>query len=353
MKGFSVMKVLKPNLIVRIEGVGRSWPEGPPLSNAELLKHHPETQDKPEALLQELGKRVARAYGFELRHMTRKPWEKANSKQEESSESLSIKAVTQLFERSPKFKPEAFLLGSTTTRRYTGSQATSVLAKFGLEIPAYELKAGCSTSLASLHLSHALLAQGYESVLVSCAETLSKVVHPGVRETWFGLADAGAAIGFRRVKTKGDFKILKTVYATDGRLVDLYTTPADLPPTQEAIEQHGYALAGDATQLKDHAKKRYLEMIHALLPTKKDRAGVKWIICHQVNRMLTDEVIKESGLAGELIWDAERFGNLGGTSVLFSFAHALEQKRFKKNDTIFFMSVGGGLSFAAQLWKRL
>lgn len=347
------MKVLKPNLIVKVEGVGRAWPDGAPLSNAELLKHHPETSDKPEALLQELGKRVARAYGFEQRYMTRKPWNKADHANEESSESLAGKAVGNLLAKNPKFKPEAFLLGSTTTRRYTGSQATSVLAKFGMEIPAYELKAGCSTSLATLHLSQALLGQGYESVLVSCAETLSKVVHPGVRDTWFGLADGGAAIGLRKVKTKGDYKIVKSVYSTDGKLVDLYTTPGDLPPTAETLAENGFSLTGDASQLKDHAKKRYLEMIHAVLPTKKDRAAVKWIISHQVNRMLSEEVIKETGLAGELIWDADKFGNLGGTSVLFSLAHALEQKRFKKNDLIFFMSVGGGLSFAAQLWKKL
>ncbi|MGZ3712954.1 MAG: 3-oxoacyl-ACP synthase III family protein [Bdellovibrionota bacterium] len=349
------MKVLKPNLIVKVEGVGRSWPDGAPLSNAELLKHHPETSDKPEALLQELGKRVARAYGFELRYMTRKPWDKANHKNEESSESLSKKAVAQLLEKNPGFKPEAFLLGSTTTRRYTGSQATSVLANFGLEIPAYELKAGCSTSLATLHLSQALLAQGYESVLVSCAETLSKVVHPGVRDTWFGLADAGAAVGLRKVteRSSGDFEILKSVYSTDGTLVDLYTTPGDLPPTAQELAENGFSLTGDASQLKDHAKKRYLEMIEAMLPSKADRESVNWIICHQVNRMLTDEVIKETGLAGELIWDADKFGNLGGTSVLFSLAHAIEQKRFNKGDKIFFMSVGGGLSFAAQLWQKL
>jgi 3-oxoacyl-[acyl-carrier-protein] synthase-3 len=349
------MKVLKPNLIVKVEGAARAWPDGAPLSNAELLKHHPDTSDKPDALLQELGKRVARAYGFEQRYMTRKPWDKADHSKEESSESLSAKAVGKLLAQNPKFKPEAFLLGSTTTRRYTGSQATSVLAKFGLEIPAYELKAGCSTSLATLHLSQAILAQGYDSVLVSCAETLSKVVHPGVRDTWFGLADAGAAMGLRKVhsEAEGDFQILKTVYSTDGTLVDLYTTPGDLPPTAEALAENGFSLTGDASQLKDHAKKRYLEMIEAVLPSKEERANVKWIISHQVNRMLSEEVIKETELAGELIWDADKFGNLGGTSVLFSLAHAIEQKRFQKNDLIFFMSVGGGLSFAAQLWKKL
>jgi 3-oxoacyl-[acyl-carrier-protein] synthase-3 len=346
------MKILKPNLTVKIEAVGRAWPEGAPISNAELLKHHPETADKPDALLEQLGERVARAYGFRTRYMTRKPWEKPSPK-EESSESLAEKAVRQVFARNPKVKPEAFLLGSTTSRRYSGSQATSVLGKFGIEIPAWEAKAGCSTSLATLHLSQALMKQGYDSVLVACAETLSKVVHPGVRETWFGLADGGAAIAFKKVATKGDFKILRTVYSTDGTLVDLYTTPGDLPPTAETLAAHGYAMAGDATQLKDHAKKRYLEMIKALLPSKKERAAVKWIVPHQVNRLLTDEVIQEMGLAGEVLWDSDKFGNIGGSSVLFTLARAIEEKKFKKGDTIFFMSVGGGLSFAAQVWKKL
>ncbi len=343
------LKILKPNLLVKVEGLGRAWPEGPPITNAEILRHHPDTQGKPEALLQELGERVARAYGFRHRYMTRRPWEKSSASGE-TSESLAEKAVRLALKG--RAKPEAFLLGSTTTRRYTGSQATAVLGKFALEIPAYDIKAGCSTSLASLHLAQALIKQGYDSVLVACAETLSKVVHPDLRETWFGLADGAAAIALRRVAKGGDFKILKSFYATDGRLVDMYTTPGDLPPTAEALAAHGYSLAGDSAQLKDHAKARYLAMIQAMLPTKKDRESIRWVIPHQVNRLLTEEVMQETGLSGELLWDAENFGNLGGASVLFTLVRALEEKKFKKGDQIFFMSVGGGLSFAAQLWRK-
>ena len=343
---------MKPNLSIKIEGVGRAWPEGAPISNVDIFKHHPETQDKPEKFLEELAERVGRAYGFRQRYMTRKPWGKPNPAKEESSESLSCRAVKEILDKYPKYKPDAFLLGSTTTRRYTGSQATSVLGKFGLEAPAYEIKAGCSTSLASLHLAQALMKQGYDSVLVSCAETLSKVVHPEIRETWFGLGDAGAAIAIKKVKTKGHFKILRSTYSTDGSLVDLYTTPGDLPPTKEILETHGYALVGDGAKLKEYAKTRYLEMVQAML-TKKERASLKWIIPHQVNRLLTEEVIQETGLSGEVLWDSDVFGNVGGTSILFTLAKAIEEKRFKKNDTIFFMSVGGGLSFASQLWKKL
>lgn len=347
------MKVLKPNLILQVEGVGRAWPEGPAVTNYDLLSRHPETAGKPEKMLREFEERIGRAYGFRERYMTRKPWEGLRSG-EETSESLALRALqSALGDSWRKRAPDAFLLGTTTTRRYTGSQATSVLGKFPHEAPAWELKAGCSTSLATLHMSHALFKQGYERVSVACAETLSKVIHPSVRETWFGLADGGAAIAFRRVASKGHFKVLRTVYSTDGRQVDLYTTPGDLPPTKETLEAHGYSLSGDASQLKDLAKARYMEMIAALLPSKKERESVKWLIPHQVNRLLIDEVYAQSGLKAEVLWDAEKFGNIGGSSVLFTFARAIEEKRFRKGEKILFMSVGGGLSFAAQLWQKL
>ncbi|MCO5142963.1 MAG: 3-oxoacyl-ACP synthase [Oligoflexia bacterium] len=346
------MKILKPNLLIRIEGASRSWPDKEPISNHEILANHPETKDKPEAVLQEFGERIYRGYGFRKRYMTRLPWKKADPTKEENSESLSIKAIKKIFSKKKTKKPDAFILGSTTTRRYTGSQATSALAPFDLEIPAYEIKAGCSTSLASLHLAQALMKQGYETVLVSCAETLSKVAHPEIRETWFGLADGGAALLLHKVKSKGHFKILRSTYSTDGKLVDLYTTPGELPPNIQTIEEHGFSLVGDGSKLKDAAKIRYMQMINGLL-SNKEKKSIRWIVPHQVNRALTEEVIRESGLKGTVLWDAEDFGNIGGASVLFSFAKAIEENRFKKNDLIFFMSVGGGLSFAAQLWKKL
>jgi 3-oxoacyl-[acyl-carrier-protein] synthase-3 len=328
------------------------FPKNAVVTNFDLLKNHPESKDKPEALLQELAERIHRAYGFRSRHMIRKPWSQAlPHDQEESSESLCAEAVGQILAKKPKYKPEAFLLGTTTTRRYTGSQATSVLGKFSLEAPAYELKAGCSTSLASLHLAFLLMHQ-YDRVLVACAETLSKVVHPDVRETWFGLGDGGAALALRRVKTGGDFCIEKQFYSTDGRYVDLYTTPGNLPPHPETLKRADFALVGDASELKDRAKVRYKEMIRKMLP-KKELQSIQWIIPHQVNRLLTDEVVKETGISGEILWDSDQIGNIGGASVLYTLSKAIQEKRFRKGDRIFFMSVGGGLSFATQLWKKL
>ena len=323
---------------------------GPAVSNLDLLLKHPDTADKPRPMLEELAKRVARTYGFSERFLTRFPGTPYRL-HEETSETLARSAVKLTL--GANGAPEAFVLGTTTARRYTGSQATSVLASFGLEIPAYEIKAGCSTSLASLHLAQALFSQGYDSVLVSCAETLSKVINPAVRETWFGLADGGAAIWLERAKDKAQFEIVKSVYSTDGKYVDMYTTQGDLPPRAEVLEAGGYYLSGDSSELKELAKKKYLAMIEALLPDAESRKRITQVIPHQVNLELIEQVLAETGITGQMNWSAKEFGNLGGTSVLFTLVQAISEKRFKSGDEILLMSVGGGLSFAAQVWRWL
>lgn len=58
-----------------------------------------------------------------------------------------------------------------------------------------------------------------------------------------------------------------------------------------------------------------------------------------------------AGLTAELVWSADRVGNLGGTSVLFSLAEAWERRTFEPGDEILMMSVGGGLSYAMQHWR--
>jgi 3-oxoacyl-[acyl-carrier-protein] synthase III len=344
------MKVLSPGFKFNIRNVSRVWPQEKIMSNLDLLLRHPDTKDKPKSFLEDFALRIEKGFGFRTRSMAHLP-ATPFSPDEETSETLALKAVQKVLEGQNLHDVEAFVLGCTTSCRYTGSQATAILGRLGLTLPAFEMKAGCSTSLASLHFAQGLLAQGYNEILVCCAETLSKVVHPRVRETWFGLADGAAAIWMQSAPVDGKIQILKSVYSTDGKYVDLYTTPGILPPTREALEADEYFLMGDGAQLKELALEKYLAMIQALLPSQQDRAHLTWIIPHQVNWHLIEEVCKLAELPGEVLWSAREFGNLGGASVLFTLAQAVEEERFKPSDQILLMSVGGGLSFSAQLWR--
>lgn len=342
------MNILYPNLSFDISASSRVLPNPPAISNVEILQNFPRTSEKSTAFLEKFAEKIGEEFGFHTRYWCHKPWEPLDKSKELTAESLATKAVEQLLMNYPK-KIDAFLLGSTTNKRFTGSQAAAVLGHLGIDAPAYDLKTGCSTSLSTLHLSYSLMALGYANVLVGCAETLSKVIDPENEKTWIGLADGAAALLLEK-NDHGAFTVEKTFFSTDGKYVEAFTTQGVFPPTKEQIERVGYHLVGDETLMKELAYVKYKQMIKELLPTKEDKEAITWIIPHQVNRKLIDQLLQEEQLLHkEVIWDSDHIGNIGGASIIYSLAHAVEQKVFNKKGKILLLSVGGGLSYAGQV----
>jgi len=343
------MHILKPDICFNIVSAARAWPASQPVSNLEILQNFPGTAKKSANFHNKLDEKIREDFGYSSRYWSYKPWQSLDDAASITTESLSIETLGKIFSQCDPQSLQAFLFGSTTNKRYTGSQAAAALGHFNLQLPAYDLKAGCSTSLATLHLAYALMNTGYTNLLVGCAETLSKVIDPANERTWFGVGDSAAAIWLEK-NNKGHFTIEKSVFTTDGTHADIYTTPGILPPTQSQLDRNDYSLRGNEMLLKDLALERYMQMIAQVLPTPEERAEITWIIPHQVNRKIIDYVISQNQLEhATLLWDADKFGNLGGTSILFTLARAIEQKLFNKNGKILMMSVGGGLSYAAQV----
>lgn len=356
------LNIIEPDLRIRILGHGRAVP-GAPVSNVDILARHPKTRGQPRAVLEGLGKRLEARFGIGHRYLARLPGEPGTpdaqaappaetAETEDTSETLALRAARRAVAGHPATAIGALVHGTTTTSRYTGSQAPAILAALGSHAAGYEMKAGCSTSLASLHLAFSLLSMGHGNVLVSCAETLSKVIHPDLRETWFVLADGGAAVWMERDDDTPDFDIRRLLYHTDGRFVDMYTTHGKLPPSREALEAGGYALFGDGAALREQALRRYRVMLDHMFPGGAGLDRIRWLVPHQVNRGIIDTLYRDTPLRAEMVWSAREHGNLGGTSVLFSLAEALEQDLFRPGDEVLLMSVGGGLSFAMQHWVR-
>ena len=337
---------------VRILGVGRAVPAGRAVSNVDILSLDPELKTKGLDFLEKLSARIEAKFGVAERYLAHQPWRRGPGGGE-TSEDLAFEALKIAMAQATRPAPSLLIHGTTTTSRYTGSQAAAILGRLRVVAPAYEVKAGCSTSLASLHMAAAFLLAGYPDAAVACAETLSRVMHPDVRETWFGLADGGAALWMERNDAAPDFAITKSYFSTDGRHVDLYTTRGPLPPTVEDIQAHGYCLQGDKDQLSLLSRSHYAAMLDTLFPASFPLSEIDWIIPHQVNRGLIQDVLRPYAIRANLVWDAREVGNLGGASVLFSLARCLEQGVFKSHDKILLISVGGGLSSAAQVWEKL
>lgn len=343
------MNILKPDIRFDISAASRIVPDSGPITNLEILQHFPRTAQQSPAFLEKFAEKIGEEFGFYNRYWCHKPWESLDASRTLTAESLAASAVKKLMATRKPEHIAAFLLGSTTNKRFTGSQAAAVLGELGLNAPAYDLKTGCSTSLSTLHLAYALMSLGYKNVLVSCAETLSKVIDPKNEKTWIGLADGAAALFLEQSDT-GAFKVEKIFFSTDGKYVEAFTTQGVFPPTQEQIDSVGYHLVGDEALLKELAYKKYSEMITHMLPTQQERDEITWVIPHQVNRKLIDVLLDEHQLKNKLVlWDSDKIGNIGGASIAYTLARAVEEKVFDRSGTILLMSVGGGLSYAAQV----
>jgi 3-oxoacyl-[acyl-carrier-protein] synthase III len=342
------VKPIHYQLPLKLRGYGHAEPERS-VTNIELLARTPQFKGRPDSFLEKVEERMVQGFGFKKRRMLALPGDDISSIKE-SSETLGVesgrKALLNLTER-----PEILIHGTTTTSRYTGSQATAIAGKLGLTIPAYETKAGCSTGLAGLHMAYSFLSSGYESALCVFSETLSKVIDLPNQEAWFGLADGAASLFISKTATgESDFTVLKSLFFTDGEHIDLYSTQGMLPPTAPTLAAGGYVLRGDPEKLRQQALRRYQDLISTLL-TDEERRSIRHIMCHQVNRQLVTDVIELTGISGEPFWINHEYGNIGGTTIPFSICLAMEQKKFESGDLILLMSVGGGVSAAAQLWR--
>lgn len=343
------MDILHPNIRFDISAASRMLPESGPISNLDILKNFPRTADKSQGFLEKFAEKIGEEFDFHTRYWCHKPWEPLDASRELTAESLAVSAVKKLLEQHKTPRIQSFLLGSTTNKRFTGSQAAAVLGELGLNAPAYDLKTGCSTSLSTLHLAYALMAFGYRNTLLCCAETLSKVIDPENEKTWIGLADGAAAL-FLEQSDEGAFTVEKSFFSTDGKYVEAFTTQGVFPPTKEQIDTVGYHLVGDEALLKELAHERYSEMIDHLLPDQQAKDDITWVIPHQVNRKLVDQLLNENQLTDKtVIWDSNTIGNIGGASIVYTLARAVEEKIFDRPGKILLMSVGGGLSYAAQI----
>ncbi|MBI2786108.1 MAG: 3-oxoacyl-ACP synthase, partial [Legionella longbeachae] len=158
------MDILQPNIRFDFTAASRVLPNSPPISNLEILQNFPRTAEHPLSFLEKFAEKIGDEFGFYSRYWCHKPWESMNKSTDLTSESLAIQAVQQLLKNDTNKEIHAFLLGSTTNKRFTGSQAAAVLGHLGIDAPAYDLKTGCSTSLSTLHLAYALMALGYTNV---------------------------------------------------------------------------------------------------------------------------------------------------------------------------------------------
>lgn len=272
---------------------------------------------------------------------------------EENCVDLGVKAARALFEQL-QLEPEdvdLLLLASTTPHKTTTSSACAIGAALGIQAPAFDLKAGCSTGLYAL-LNAALHVQlGFEKVLLIAAETPTKYANPRIQETVIGLGDAAVALLLG--PGSAEQGLLGGFLGADGQLGTLVNTPGLLPPTQAALEAGQYYYHGNAAELKEAVPQRYLDALQgALAEAGLSVAELDWYVPHQVNRSLTAGVAAQMGIPAEKqIHSLPLYASTAGASVLLALHTGLSDGRIQPGQRVALNTVGGGLTWGALIWQ--
>lgn len=272
---------------------------------------------------------------------------------------LAVDAVRAALEDASLAADELdFLMVATLTPEMCcPATATRVTAEIGATpAGAMDLSAACSGFVYGMNLAAALVQTGlYRHVAVIGAEVLSSIVDWNDRRTCVLFGDGAGAAIVSSCPDK-DRGCLHQSMASDGnswKMLYCPRTEADLPP-----DANGFTGAYETLQM--NGREVYKFAVSTLLETIRQcvrDAGitlddVAMVIPHQSNQRILESTREKLGLPPERFYtNIERYGNTSAASVPICLDEIRKAGRLHPGDLVLMVGLGGGLTWAASLWR--
>ena len=221
---------------------------------------------------------------------------------------------------------------------------------------AFDVSAACSGFVYGLNMADSLIRSGmYKHIAVIGAETLSRITDWKDRRTCVLFGDgAGAA-----VLSAGDDADAGSIYHTmssDGAgWVHLYA-----PRTEHDIPENDSVFSGAYDTLQMNGREVYKFAVTTLVSTitktldacGTDPSDIAVIVPHQSNARILESARDKLGLTEQQLYiNIDRYGNTSAASVPICTHELREAGRIKEGDLVLFVALGGGLTWASNLWR--
>lgn len=245
---------------------------------------------------------------------------------------------------------DLLIAATTTTSKLTTSMGAVAGGRLGLTCAAFEVRAGCASSGYALAMAYAQLAAGAECVVVTSAETLSKVAPRGGPIPYVA-ADGAAAV----VLTRSDDRsrgLLGSWLCSDGSASALAGAPGALPPTLTDLEADRYRLVADRRFDEAAAPWWSIGPSAVLGATGVDASTVTAFVANQANRVRIHESAASADIADGAVVDiVAETANAGAASQLIALDRARRDGRAAAGTHVMVSAVGGGISAATLLLR--
>ena len=237
------------------------------------------------------------------------------------------------------------------------STAARVAADIGaVPAGAMDLSAACSGFVYGINVASSLIQGGHNRhVVVVGVEQLSQITDWQDRSTCVLFGDgAGAAV----LSASDDPQqgCLYQKMASDGEKWHLLYCPrseADLP-----ADSNGFSGAYNTLQMNGREVYKFaVTKLQQTIDEALDACGVKaddlaMVIAHQSNQRILESARQRLGLdESKFYLNIAQYGNTSAASVPICLHEIHEAGKIKRGDLVLFVGIGGGLTWAASLWR--
>lgn len=244
------------------------------------------------------------------------------------------------------------ILATTTPDHLIPQTAPIVAGRLGLEVPAFDVGAGCSGFVYGLAVAASLAMTGLaQPVLLIGAETLTRVIDPSDRQTAVLFGDgAGACI----LHGNGSGSIGPFDLGSDGTLAGTLVVPAGgarAPTTTETVAANRHVLLMRGREVYRHAVTRMSASASLVLQRAGVRAAdINLLVGHQANARILDAVAHRLGIRDEQAFMCvERYGNTSAASIPIALDEARTAGRLHPGTRVLLTAFGAGLTWGSCL----
>jgi 3-oxoacyl-[acyl-carrier-protein] synthase-3 len=232
----------------------------------------------------------------------------------------------------------------------------------------FDVTAACSGFVFGLSVAEQYLKAGtYKTALVASVEIMSRTLDWTDRESCILWGDgAGAAIlrafegssgsGPLRDKEKEIAEVLSVHIHTDGAGGQNLLLPGGgsktTPITYESVDKKLHTLrmikANESVRV---AVKRFAEAAEEAASFNGFHlSDVKWVIPHQANARMLQQVAKRLNVPFEKVYlTIEKYGNISSATIPIALDEAVRNGSIQKGDLVVLTAFGGGLTWASSL----
>lgn len=277
----------------------------------------------------------------------------------ESTADLAVAAGAAALKHASVTPDEVDLLVVATATPEQPLPPTSAFVqdRLGLACGAFDLGAACAGFVYSLVTASSLVTAGaLRSALVVGAETLTRVVDPGDRETCVLFGDAAAAVVLVPDARPG---LLAWDLGCDGSAASLLEIPAggSRRPASAAT------VAAGEHYLRMEGREVFRRAVRAVVGSARTCLGraqaapsdVDLFVPHQANARIVAAAGARLGIPPErTVVNLDRYGNTSAASIPLALAEAADAGRMADGDLVLLSGFGAGMSWASTLlrWRQ-